>query len=88
MGDQWWWGVVGAAMVVGGMVARPASDRKWRSFVVEIVSLAGWMLVLLFVVKPLVPANVLGITILVVLVLCVLAVPLVARHKRRRGGSE
>ncbi|MEU3764825.1 hypothetical protein AB0E55_07140 [Amycolatopsis keratiniphila] len=87
MGDQWWWGAVGAVMVVVGLLVRSSTDRKWRSFVVEIVTLAGWTLVVMFVIKPLVPANVLGVTILVVIVLGVLAVPLIARRKRRRHES-
>ncbi|KFU82104.1 hypothetical protein SAMN04489729_1619 [Amycolatopsis lurida] len=81
MGEQWWWGAIGAVMVVGGLLVRRPSDRSRRSFVVEIVTLAGWMLVVMFVIKPLVPANLLGIAILVVIVLGVLAVPLITRRK-------
>ncbi|WP_235096664.1 hypothetical protein [Amycolatopsis decaplanina] len=76
------------ALVVGGILLRPSADRKWRSFVLEIFTLAGWMLVAMSVIKPLVPANVLGITILVVIVLCVMAVPLAARRMGRQRESR
>lgn len=88
MGEQWWWGAIGAVMVVGGLLMRRPSDRKWRSFAVGIVTSAGWMLVALFVIAPLVPANVLGITILIVIVLGVLAVPLIVRLSAVSRGSR
>lgn len=84
MADHWWWGVLGAAMIVGGMLVRQPADRKWRLFALESVMLAGWMLVVVFLIKPLVPANILGIAILVVIALAVLAVPLFARRKNSR----
>lgn len=88
MGDHWWWGAVGAALVVLGVSVRPRVRGRWRSFVLEIVTLAGWTLVVVFLIRPLVPANVLGIAILVVIALCVLAVPLIARRKAGREGSR
>ncbi|WP_410652260.1 hypothetical protein [Amycolatopsis sp. cmx-4-54] len=75
-------------MVVGTGVLRRSEDRKWRSFVLEIGTQAGWMLVIVFVIKPLVPANILGTIILVVIVLCVLAVPLVTLSTRKRHKPE
>ncbi|MFK0251471.1 hypothetical protein ACIQUM_42795 [Amycolatopsis azurea] len=86
MGDYWWLGVVGAVLVVGVMTRSP-SDRKWRSFIGETVAMAGWLLIVMFVIKPLVPGNVLGIVILILIALCVLAVPLYARYKERRHGQ-
>ncbi|MEV7552937.1 hypothetical protein AB0N89_25280 [Amycolatopsis sp. NPDC089917] len=87
MGDRWWLGVVGAVVVVGGVLLQSSSDRKWRSFIGEAVTIAGWLLIVMFVIKPLVPGNVLGIVILVLIVLCVLAVPVYARYKARRQGQ-
>jgi len=88
MGHQWWWGAVGAAVVVGCVVVRSPADRTWRSYVLEIVAAAGWMLVVMFLIKPLVPANVFGVAILVLAVSGILAVPLIARYKARRNDSQ
>ncbi len=90
MGILGWPTLVGVLLIVGGAGAR------WRfggrhgvlSFVLEMITFAGWLLIVLFVIKPLVPGNILGVVILVALTLGVLAVPVVTGYRTRQGGRR
>ncbi|OXM56155.1 hypothetical protein CFP71_15165 [Amycolatopsis thailandensis] len=72
-------------LIVGGAAARWRFGERGRAlaFALEAITSAGWLTIILFVVEPLVPGNVLGVVILVVLALGVLAVPVVMRHRTR-----
>ncbi len=86
MGGLDWPGLVGLLLVVGGIAVRRHLGERGNkvAFPLEVIVFAGWMLVVFFLIKPLVPRDVLGTVILVVLALSVLAVPVVVWRRRGR----